>query len=337
MSDPAAQPVSVIVIMRNSSSTIIPCLEGLAAQDYPIAEIIVVDNKSVDDSVPLVEEFARKCAVHVRLVKQASDGGLTTSYNMGARLAISPLLIFAHSDGAFPSRQELRKLTEPILRNEKAIASYSELLMPQELWLKYPFWEKLCFVRSVGRIVPTMCGKFDCVRKEAFWRVGGHNTERFTATCGYGGEDSDLSCRLSQAGAVIRSSAQVIHLHDISGNFSIRSLFTTRKLLARTYGKILRFQGMQLTFDRFLLFVRPGLAVLPFVPHLHLVGLLFLLLFSFLNSRPMYMNRSTLANWRILAVPVVDIALVYFETFWFVESLLTRSADAKGTRCPPIK
>ena len=332
MSDSALQPVSVIVVMRNSSSTIITCLEGMAEQDYPIAEIIVVDNKSVDNSVALVEDFAKRCAIPLRLVKQVTDGGLTTSYNTGARLAVSQLLIFAHSDGSFPSRQELRKLTAPLLKSEEAIASYSELLMPQAVWLKYPFWEKLVFTRAVGRVVPVMCGKFDCIRKDAYWSVGGHNTERFTATCGYGGEDSDLSRRLAQHGTVVKSEAQVIHLHDISGNYSLQSLFITRRLLARTYGKIIRFQGLELTFDRFLLFVRPALAIIPFVPHLHVVGLMLLLLFSFMNSRAMYTSPSAFVNWRILAVPFVDIALVYFEAFWFVESLLTPGADSKGAR-----
>ena len=332
MTDPAAQPVSVIVIMRNSSSTIIPCLEGLASQDYPIAEIIVVDNKSVDNSVPLVEEYARRCPVPLRLVKQVTDGGLTTSYNTGARLAVSPLMIFAHSDGDFPSRQELRKLTAPLLQNSEVIAAYSELLMPEDLWLKYPFWEKFLFVRAVGRRVPTMCGKFDCIRKDAFWRAGGHNTERFTATCGYGGEDSDLYHRLTQQGAVVKSEAQVIHLHDISGKYSMRSLFVTRKLLACTYGKIVRFQGASFSFGILLLFVRPALAALPLIPHFHCGGLAVLILFSVLNSRPMYTHRSTLCNWRILSVPVLDVCLVYYEAFWFIQSLLTPGVEAKVKR-----
>ncbi len=330
MSESVMPPVSVIVIMRNSESTIIPCLEGLASQDYPIAEIIVVDNKSKDSSVALVEAYALRCPVPLRLVKQATDGGLTTSYNTGATLAVSPLMIFAHSDGDFPSRQELRKLTEPLRRADNVIAAYSELLMPEEVWLRYPFWEKLLFVRAVGRKVPTMCGKFDCIRKEAFWRAGGHNTVRFTATCGYGGEDSDLYHRLTRLGPVVKSEAQVIHLHDISGQYSIRSLFVTRKLLARTYGKILRFQGFSFTIGILLLFARPALALLPLVPHLHVAGLACLLVYSALNSKPMYTHRCTLSDWRILTVLPLDICLVYYEAFWFIESLLTLSADAKA-------
>jgi len=291
-----------------------------------------VDNKSKDDSVALVEEYVCRCPVPLRLIKQAVDGGLTTSYNTGATLAVSPLMIFAHSDGAFPSRQELRKLVEPLLGDDKVLASYSELLMPEEVWQRYPFWEKFLFVRAVGRRVPTMCGKFDCIRKEAFWGAGGHNTVRFTATCGYGGEDSDLYHRLTLLGPVVKSDAQVIHLHDISGAYSLRSLFLTRKLLARTYAKILKFQGVKLVLESLLLFARPALAVLPLVPHLHVLGALFLILYSALNSRPMYTHRSTLSDWRILAVPVLDICLVYYETFWFIESLLTPSEDAKAKR-----
>ncbi|MFA7054538.1 MAG: glycosyltransferase, partial [Kiritimatiellia bacterium] len=65
MNRPVHLPVSIVMSMRNSSSTIIPCLEGLAAQEYPIAEIIVFDNVSKDDSVEKVEAFAKQCPIPV--------------------------------------------------------------------------------------------------------------------------------------------------------------------------------------------------------------------------------------------------------------------------------
>ena len=121
----------------------------------------------------------------------------------------------------------------------------------------------------------------------------------------------------------------MIHLHDLSQNYGLRALFATRKLLARTYSKVLFFQGLSPTVGKLLFFVRPALSVIPFIPHLFWLGLGLLFAFSLTNSRRMYTTRSTLLNPRVLLLPFVDGALVYFETFWFIEGLLTPPVDAK--------
>jgi len=323
-------PVSVIVGMRNSATTIISCLDGLVAQDYPIAEIIVIDNVSTDSSAALVEGYLPASPVPLRLVRQTTDGGLTTSYNTGAQRALSPLLVFVHSDSMLPTPHELGRLVAPLLDDPAVVAAYSILLMPAEVWSRFPYWQKYLFSQVALRERACMCGKFDCVRKETYWKVGGHNVVRFTATCGYGGEDSDLNGRLMKAGRVAGSSARVIHLHDLSTGYGLRALFRTRKMLARTYGKIIVFQGLAPIRGKLPFFAKPALALVPFVPHLFWLGLGVLLAFSAVYSRRMYTSRRTLLNWRIALVPLVDIALLYHESFWFIEGLLAPPADASG-------
>jgi glycosyltransferase involved in cell wall biosynthesis len=315
--------------MRNSATTIIACLEGLASQEYPIAEIIVFDNVSTDHSAALVEEFAKRSKVPLRLIRQTVDRGISNSYNSGAELAGAPLLILVHSDGGFPSTCELEKLTAPLLENPEVVAAYPKILMPRQVWERFPFWQKHLFARDLERESPSMCGLFDCVRKDVYLKAGGFNVERFVEGCGYGGEDSDAHHRIAQFGRVVESDAHVIHLHDLSNNYGLLRLFARRKLLARTYGKILQFQGFQPTHGKLTFFVRPALAILPLVPHLFWEGLFLLFAFSFLNSRRMYTSKSTLLNPRILLLPFVDVALAYYETFWFVEGLLMPPADAK--------
>jgi len=315
--------------MRNSSSTIVSCLEGIASQRYPIDEIIVFDNVSSDASVAKVEEFSKRSPVPVRLIKQAVNGGIGNSYNTGAALADSPLLILVHSDGAFPSPDEIEKLTSPLYEDPECVAACPRLLLPREVWERFPYWQKHLFARAMGRENHSMCGKFDCIRKEIFVKAGGYNTQRFTATCGYGGEDSDAHFRIAKLGRVAQTDARVIHLHDLSNSFSLVALFKTRKNLARTYAKVLQFQGFQPTPGKLSFFIRPVLAVLPLIPHFWGPGLALLLVFSIANSWRMYTSRSTLCNPRILLLPFVDVALVYYEAFWFVQGLLTSTADAR--------
>jgi len=320
---------TVIISMLNSSSTVVPCLEGIVSQRYPVDEIIVVDNRSRDDSVAKVEAFAKQSPVPVRLIKQTFEGAIGDSYNLGAALAGSPLLILVHSDGAFPSPDEIGRLTSPLHEDPECVAACPRLMMPREVWERFPYWQKHLFSRAMGRENHSMCGKFDCVRKEVFVGAGGYDAKRFTATCGYGGEDSDAHFRISKRGRVAQTDARVIHLHDLSANFSLGSLFKTRKRLALTYAKVLQFQGFQPTPGKLSFFVRPVLAVLPLIPHFWGPGLALLLFFSIANSWRMYTSRSTLCSPRIFLLPFVDVALVYYEAFWFVQGLLTSPADAR--------
>ncbi len=330
------EPVSVVVAMFNAETTIIQCLKGLASQDYPIAEILVIDNVSTDGSVSLVEGFQAQCPVPLRLIKQAVNGGLTTSYNTGMALAASPLVVFVHSDSMLPTAHDLALLVAPLQGDPQVAAAFSTLLMPLEVWGRFPFWQKYLFARVALREQPCMCGKFDCIRKEAYQRAGGHNTRRFTQNAGYGGEDSDLNFRLMKQGRIVRTEARVIHLHDLSSAYGLRALFKARKNYARTYGKILQFQGLKPILPKLPFFAKPVLACLPVVPHLFVASLALLFAYTLAYSKRMYTTRCTLLDGRILLVPFVDVALLYYESCWFIEGLLTPPADAPRRTRPSV-
>jgi dolichol-phosphate mannosyltransferase len=52
--------VSVVVPTLNEAARITPCLEGLTGQGYEVREVIVVDSRSQDGTVDLVEAIARR-------------------------------------------------------------------------------------------------------------------------------------------------------------------------------------------------------------------------------------------------------------------------------------
>jgi len=312
--------VTIIISMHNSETTIIDCLIGITTQDYPFNEIILFDNLSTDASVVRAKEFITSSTKPIKLVEQKINGGLALSYNTGAEMAQSEFIVFVHSDSLLPSTSELRKLVTVLEEDRSAVAACPSISMPKSVWLKFPYWQKFLFARDVMQERPSMCGKFDCIRRESFRQVGGSNAARFTTTCGYGGEDTDLAYRLRQTGRVIISPAKVIHLHDLSYNYNLSSLFRTRKMLARTYGKIIQFQGLLPLKEKFPLFIKLLLAFCPIPP--------ILLLVSLILSTRMYTEKSTLFNWRIFLVPFVDVALIYYEAFWFIEGIISAPADS---------
>ena len=113
-------------------------------------------------------------------------------------------------------------------------------------------------------------------------------------------------------------------------------------MLARTYGKQLRWQKGVEERSHLLFFVRPLLAVLPFVACIPFVfgfcrlGIVAVcaavgsqFLFSLLVSRKMYCYRETLLDWHILLVLPATMFMTYYETFWFFQGLFTPYADEK--------
>ena len=333
-------PVTIIVSGRNSSSTIRSCLESLAAQEYPIGEILVFDNRSTDDSREIVHEVAKSSNVPIRMIDGGEGGTLSSAYNKGAQMAKCEILVLCHSDCMIPSTGELRKLITPLLADTSASAAYPIQLMPRDVWTRFPFWQKFLFASAVDRVGHMRCAMFDALRRDIYLNAGGFNERRFTSTCGYGGEDNDAQVRFSRFGKQLFTEARVVHLHSFSPGYGFSSYLGTRAMLARTYGKQLRWQRRIVEFSNLYFFVRPALALLPLLACLpfafgffglgwvSLSGAVALqLLFSLLVSRKMYFYRETLLDPRILLVLPATWFMIYYETFWFFQGLLTPYAD----------
>ncbi len=334
------RPVTVIISGRNSATTIQKCLESIAAQDYPIGEILVFDNGSSDDSRAIVESVAVMEPVPIRLIDGGAAGTISSAYNRGAEMATCDVVVLCHSDCMLPTAGELRKLVTPLRETPGASVAYPRQLMPRDVWRRFPYWQKLLFVTAVDRLEHTRCATFDAVFRSTYLEVGGFNEKRFTATCGYGGEDNEAQVRFARAGKPLFTEALEIHLHSFSPKNGFRSYLRTRALLARTYGKQLRWQKGIVEKSNWLFFVRPVLSLGPFLSliplmlGLRMIGYVvlagaaaLLMLFAFLTSRKMFMYRETLLDLRILLVLPVAVGMIYFETFWFLHGLFTPLAD----------
>jgi glycosyltransferase involved in cell wall biosynthesis len=337
-------PVTIIVSGKNSATTIRQCLESLAAQDWPVDEILVFDNDSSDGSQDIIREVAAKSNAPIRLIDGGPDGFLCSAYNRGAAMAKSEIVVLCHSDGMVPSSGELRKLVVPLVEDTSAVAAYPRILMPREVWNRFPFWQKFVFVRAVDATNHAVCAIFDAVRREAFLSVGGFNERRFKAGNGYGGEDSDFWRRIGTTGRRIYTEACAVHLHNFSPDFGWRSYMKTRKLMARTYGKIIRFQRGVYCLGDMAFFIRPCLALLPFVMGAasHLLfgrwisgvvcALAILCLFALLNGWKMFTAWKNWLDPRMALVVPCGVFMVYYESYWFFDGIFRKASDEEGGR-----
>ncbi|WP_245834362.1 glycosyltransferase family 2 protein [Streptomyces aidingensis] len=92
---PAEPPlVSVIIPNYNYARTLRLCLESVRAQTYPNIEVIVVDDRSTDDSVAIAHEYGADVTVTPENI------GAPAARNLGAERAGGEVLFFLDSDVA---------------------------------------------------------------------------------------------------------------------------------------------------------------------------------------------------------------------------------------------
>lgn len=317
------QSVSIIVTMRNASSTLLYALESIIKQTYPISEIIVVDNVSKDNSCELVLQFAKKSKIPIQLLKQKKDGGISTSFNRGGNIAKSPLIVFMASDATLPTGKELKKLTDPFRDDPLVVATYSQNTLPSFVWNKYNFWQKFYSSRQVDSTRPGFVLKFDCVRRDVFLKIKGLDEENFGDDA-VGGEDADISLRLRKEGKVIHSNALSYHLHYMGSNYGISNILKSKKAYARDYGRVIRKYIYLSPLSVSVFLIKPLLSILPFIPNFHTIGLLLLIAYSLLITKRMFLTASTLANPRIILVPFLNILFLYYEDFWIIQAILSK-------------
>ncbi len=105
------EPVSVIMPCYNAEKTIGPAIESILNLDYPkeMIEIIVVDDKSRDDSVKVVEGYVKKYD-NVRLIKHSKNcGNAAGTTNTGIKYAKYDYIAVADDDST-PDRDALKKM-----------------------------------------------------------------------------------------------------------------------------------------------------------------------------------------------------------------------------------
>lgn len=84
--------ISVIIPNHNGGKTIDLCLQAALASDYENFEVIVVDDKSTDNSTEIIKIFSCK------LIRLPERGGASVARNTGARHSSGEILFFIDAD-----------------------------------------------------------------------------------------------------------------------------------------------------------------------------------------------------------------------------------------------
>lgn len=304
----------------NVEGILLEVLESIRIQKYPIEEIIIIDNKSTDNSRKNAKEFKeRNKNLVIKIIERDKTHGISSSYNLGAKLAKSKYFVTVHSDSKLPKNNELDKLMSPILKDTNVIASYPIVVHPKNVWLSYNFWQKCLFATVAGTEANSLNGKLDCYKKETFLKIGGYDEKRFSHFIGT--EDADMHLRLKKEGKVAPTNARVLHLHGNDKNYSFKNWIDRRRFLSQSYGIYLKIHAKEMGTELIFFMIKPFLVFLSFLSFFNIIFIFPIILFPFFYMKRMFLEPSTLKDSRIVTLPFIIIFLIYYETYWMLKSL----------------
>jgi glycosyltransferase involved in cell wall biosynthesis len=180
--------VAVVVPTRNSATTLRACLESLRAQTHP-CEIIVVDNKSSDETCLIAQELADH--VLVRGPERSAQR------NAGAALTSAPIIGFIDSD-MIMSTNVVAEVVIDIAAGSASVV-IPERTVGEGYWAKVSAFERSFYLNDDFVEAPRFFSA------EVFHRVGGFD-EAMT-----GAEDWDLGLRTASLGPRTRTNAEIVH------------------------------------------------------------------------------------------------------------------------------
>ena len=114
--------VSIITLTYNSEATLKDTIESVVNQSYNDIEYIIVDGKSTDNTLSIIESYKDK----ISKVISEKDKGLYDALNKGIALATGDLIGIIHSDDFYTDNFVIQKIVKSIEENNSD-AAYSDL------------------------------------------------------------------------------------------------------------------------------------------------------------------------------------------------------------------
>ena len=114
--------VSIITITYNSEATLKDTIESVVNQTYHDMEYIIVDGKSTDNSLAIIDSYKDK----ISKVISEKDNGLYDALNKGIALATGDSIGIIHSDDFYTDNFVIEKIVKSIKENNSD-AAYADL------------------------------------------------------------------------------------------------------------------------------------------------------------------------------------------------------------------
>lgn len=182
------EPVSIIVPCYNESETIGKTIESLLELDYPknMVEIIVVDDRSKDNSVEVAKRYEKKHKNVRVIVNKRNSGGAAEPTNIGIKNAKYDYIAVTDADSS-PSKDALKRMLGFIQQDPTVAAvTCSVLVKNPRTWfqkLQAIEYKIIAFTRRLLDLIDAVYvtpGPFALYKKKALEEVGYFDTKNLT-------------------------------------------------------------------------------------------------------------------------------------------------------------
>ncbi len=167
--------ISIITVVYNSEKYIRRTIESIVGQDYPAIEYIIIDGKSKDTTMQIVNEYRDRIAVIV----SEPDKGLYDAMNKGLRLATGSYVLYINSGDALSSPTLLSDIFNDVPADSDVIYGDTQITdedgnilhnrrhrPPEQLtWRDYKRGMLVCHQSFIAK--RTLCDEYDTIYRYA--------------------------------------------------------------------------------------------------------------------------------------------------------------------------
>ncbi|MAG47677.1 hypothetical protein CL617_03650 [archaeon] len=223
--------VSFIIPNYNAKNTIGKAIESIQNQKYNgEVEIIVVDDKSKDNSVRTISKYK-----NIKLIKNKKNIGLARSLNKAIKISKYKLLCIIWCDCVLADNNWLNEIVKTYNSSKKIGVVASKLVIPKNYWNKFDFWSKVVLVKDyeVSLKDEQKEGRPTLFNKKLLLKVGLYDYKTFRIA----GEDTDLMWKIKERKYKIKTAkVSLLHLHGFYNLSLKKQLFDKALPLAEASG-----------------------------------------------------------------------------------------------------
>jgi len=182
--------VSILVPARNEEANIELCVASLLKQAYPEFEVIVLNDNSSDSTGEILQRLAA-ANPHLTILDGSPlpNGwvGKNWACHQLARAATGTLLLFTDADtdhtpeslhAAVALMQQQRLDLLSAVPRQTMLTFWEKAIVPMTQFLYFAYLPNLLITRSPNPQFAAFNGQFMLFRREAYWKIGGHESVR---------------------------------------------------------------------------------------------------------------------------------------------------------------
>jgi|SRR6185437_2428679 len=170
--------VSIITVTMNSERYLSDCIESVRKQNYKNIEHIIVDGKSSDGTLEIIQ----KNSDHISYWISETDRGIYDAINKGIQMATGDVIGILNSDDMFASADAVRSIVD-CFENNNVDSVYGDLVYvdPKNTSKIIRYWKGISYKRSRFRYGWMPAHPTFYIRRELIQQYGLYENHYYTA------------------------------------------------------------------------------------------------------------------------------------------------------------